>query len=55
MSEFERKELWEIRSRAEKQAEIVVNPHWKRAYRWLADAADRLDAMIARTTWKEDL
>ena len=55
MSEFERKELWEIRSRAEKQAEIVANPHWKRAYHWLADAADRLDAMIARTTWKEDL
>ena len=47
--DFEREELQEMRDRAVDNAEIVANNHWKRAYKQLADAADRLDAMIART------
>ena len=48
---FERKELWRIRARAEKQAEIKgLNSTWRRCYLALADAADHLDAMTARCT-----
>jgi len=47
---FERKELILLRKRAEEDARIEgLNPGWKRAYLRLADAADNLDAMIART------
>ena len=35
---------------ASAQAEGVPNPHWKRAYLALSDAADRLHAMIMRST-----
>ena len=38
-----------LRAQAEKKAEIVENPSWKRAYLSLADSVDHLDAMIART------
>ncbi len=49
MKEFEREELQDIRAKAEENAEAVANNHWKRAYKQLADAADRLDAMEARS------
>ena len=46
---FEREELQDLRARAVELAESVPNNHWQRAYRQLADALDRLDAMEART------
>lgn len=47
---FERSELIGLRERAWLLAVGEgLNPHWKRAYLALADAADHLDAMIART------
>ena len=49
MSEFTREELQDIRNKAVESAEAVANNHWQRAYKQLADAADRLDAMEART------
>ena len=45
---FERNELINLRQRAESLSEHVV-PSWSRAYLALANAADHLDAMIART------
>ena len=50
---FTREELRDIRNEAVKCSEAVQNNHWQRAYRQLADAADRLDAMEARTEDKE--
>lgn len=48
---FERKDLWDIRERANKEASYDdINIDWKRAYAALAMAADHLDAMIARCT-----
>jgi hypothetical protein len=35
-------------------AENAINPLWKRAYLRLADAADHLDAMMARCEERED-
>lgn len=49
MKDFDRKELQELRQRAEEHAESIPNNHWKRAYEQLTDALDRLDAMEART------
>ena len=49
MEEFRREELQNIRDKAIGNAEVVENDHWKRAYKQLADAADRLDSMEART------
>ena len=49
MKEFTREELQNIREKAVDNAESVANNHWKRAYKQLADAVDRLDAMEART------
>ena len=49
MKGFTRKELQDTRNKAIDNAESVPNNHWKRAYKQLADAADRLDAMEART------
>lgn len=47
---IERTELISIRDRADKAiSEKQLNGRWKRAYQNLAEAADRLDAMIART------
>jgi len=46
---FDRDELIELRERAESLGSGVLNPRWVRAYQALADAADTLDAMIART------
>lgn len=47
---FSREELWDIRDRAEDMASIKsLNSGWKRIYLNLADAANSLDAFIART------
>lgn len=51
---FTREELQAIRRRAEEFAHPTVPcpamcPNWIRAYDRLADSADALDAMIART------
>lgn len=52
---FNRKNLIEIRSAATTEAEIQgTNPTWVRAYLRLADAADHLDAMKARTSTPQD-
>jgi hypothetical protein len=55
MKEFSRDELIELRDKAE---EIGGSPlldfTWARAYLALADAADHLDAMEARTETKEE-
>jgi hypothetical protein len=48
MEDFEREELQDIRDKAVISAEGVPNNHWQRAYKQLADAADKLDAMMAR-------
>ena len=46
---FTREELWEIRDRADEAAHTPGQTDlWKRALLALADAADRLDAMIVR-------
>lgn len=48
---FTRQELQNIANRAAAEGTgIDLSPFWARAYQALADAADRLDAMIARTT-----
>ena len=50
MSNFYREELQEIREKSRMQSQIEgLSASWKRAYERLADAADHLDAMIART------
>lgn len=46
---MELEEMEVIRDVAQKNAEAVVNPRWKRAYLNLADAADRIAAMLVRT------
>lgn len=43
-----------VRNRAFAYAEEVTDPIWRRAYERLADAADTLDAMIARTESQEE-
>ena len=49
----DRKWLIEMREAALQQAEIsYLNSSWSRAYIQLADAFDRLDAMVARTELK---
>jgi len=48
MEKFPREVLQGIRDDATIMADVVKNDHWKRAYRELADATDRLDAMEAR-------
>ncbi len=45
---FTREELQDICLRAENEANSINELHWQRAYRDLADAADKLDAMIIR-------
>lgn len=51
---FERKDLIMLRAKATLEAEQKgLNSAWKRAYLRLADAADNLDAMIARTADNE--
>jgi len=49
----ERKTLQDIRSASESYAIDVPNPHWQHAFTELAMAADRCDAMIARSTNSE--
>lgn len=47
---IERSELISIRDRADRMInEKHLNGRWRKAYQNLAEAADRLDAMIART------
>lgn len=46
---FTRKELQKIKSKAVQSLKDVTNPHWIHAYDDLASAADRLDALIARS------
>ncbi len=53
MRHFTREELQDIREKALKLAADQVTGGWTRAYRALADAADRLDAMEARTIEKD--
>ena len=46
---FGRNELQNIRERANEMAAVDgINQHWSRAYLALADAANILDAMLAR-------
>ena len=48
---FTQEELRTLRNRAEKESKTEgQNPLWTRAYQQLADAIDRLEAMMARTT-----
>jgi len=48
--EFERKELQKLRQRGERAAgDFEINTSWKRAYLALSDAANILDALIARS------
>jgi len=48
--EFEREELQKLRQRAESvSGNYVISTSWKRAYLRLADAANTLDALIARS------
>ena len=50
MKDFTRKELQQLRMKAEDQAGVYqLNTSWKRVYLRLADAASILDAFIART------
>ncbi len=50
LADFSRDELHKIQERAAGLARGAGNPAWQRAYLALADAADRLDAMVARST-----
>lgn len=53
VKDFDRQELQGIRGRASVLGkEVITNALWKRAYLKLADAADCLDAMVARTQEK---
>ncbi len=45
---FTRSEMVELRDKASEEASRVPNPHWKWAYQALAEAADRLDAVMGR-------
>ena len=50
MAAIERSELISIRNRADSMiSEKQLNGRWRKAYQNLAEAADRLDALIART------
>ena len=49
MQPFTRDELIDIRDRAEEMSrQASIHAAWSRAYLALADAADRLDAIVAR-------
>ena len=53
-SMFERKELQRLREKAYDMADnYVKSTSWKRAFIALGDAANQLDAFIARTEIKE--
>lgn len=48
--EFRREELQKIRQRADRAAgDFEINTSWKRAYLRLGDAANILDALMARS------
>lgn len=50
LNQFTRDTLQEIRNEASSVAEHTANPQWQRAWQALADAADRLDAMMVRSS-----
>jgi len=52
--DFTREELQDLSERAVKMQRQVKNSFWKRAYLRLADAANALDAMEARTVDKDE-
>jgi len=52
-NDFTREELQDLRDKAVMNAERVASNHWRQAYKLLAGAADRLDAMEARTEDRE--
>ena len=52
VKDFEREELQELRERADVNS-VCANSHWQRAYERLADAADTLDGMMARSIDRE--
>lgn len=54
VTRFSREVLQGIRDDAWDIAKEIPNEIWQRAYRQLADVADRLDAMEARTIDHED-
>lgn len=47
--EFTRTELQELRDKAIADSDTAADNRWRQAYIQLAEAADRLDAMEART------
>jgi hypothetical protein len=49
--QFTRQFLQDIRNEASNVAVQTLNPQWRRAWEALADAADRLDAMQARSAF----
>jgi len=49
MANGEREKMQDLREWAEKCAKEIESELWKRAYLNLADAADKIDAMITRT------
>ncbi len=53
MRHFTREKLQDLRDEAIKSADSADNQLWQSAYYALADAADRLDAMEARTIVKD--
>ena len=42
-------DLQDLHNDAANVAKVTLNPTWRRAWEALADAADRLDAMFARS------
>jgi hypothetical protein len=52
---FSREELQKVKTRASKLAEVKgTNPSWVRVYLRLADAANELDAYLARSEERKD-
>jgi len=44
--------LQELCKKADEEAKVVVNSHWKRVYERMSSVAGELDAYIARTIRK---
>lgn len=53
MLQYSREELQAIIERSMRCKDMVLNPFWVKAYEDLALAADRLDAMYARSSIRE--
>lgn len=52
MDLMSREFLYDLKTAASIKSDEVMNEHWKDAYLQLSNAADRLDAMIARSMVK---